>query len=52
MEDATPLVGMTYIKGQPVSLERGKIFVLEFWATWYTLHPPPPLSPAPAPSNA
>lgn len=34
MEDATPLTGMTFIKGEPVALERGKIFVLEFWATW------------------
>jgi len=31
---AGPLDGLTVIKGQPVSLEKGKIYVVEFWATW------------------
>lgn len=31
---AGPLDGMTIIKGDPVTLEKGKIYVVEFWATW------------------
>lgn len=34
MEDALPLTGLKFVKGDPVALERGKVFVLEFWATW------------------
>ena len=31
---AGPLDGLEVIKGQPVSLEKGKVYVVEFWATW------------------
>ncbi|MEN8126626.1 MAG: TlpA disulfide reductase family protein [Planctomycetota bacterium] len=31
---ATSLDGLTYIKGDAVSFEEGKITVVEFWATW------------------
>ena len=31
---AGPLDGMTIIKGEPVALEEGKVYVVEFWATW------------------
>lgn len=31
---AAPLDGLTFIKGQPVTIERGQIYLVEFWATW------------------
>ena len=31
---AAALDGLTYIKGDAVSLEEGKVYVVEFWATW------------------
>lgn len=31
---AASLDGLTFIKGEPVSIEDGKIYVVEFWATW------------------
>ena len=34
MDPAASLDGLTYVKGGPVSLEDGKVFVVEFWATW------------------
>ena len=33
-QKAAPLDGMTYIKGDAVTLKAGKVFVVEFWATW------------------
>ena len=31
---AASLDGLTYIKGKPVTFEKGKVTVVEFWATW------------------
>jgi len=31
---AAALEGLTYVKGQPVTLTEGKVYVVEFWATW------------------
>ncbi|KAJ4454422.1 putative Hsp70-Hsp90 organizing protein 2 [Paratrimastix pyriformis] len=31
---AAPLVGLTYIKKGPVQLEKNKVTIVEFWATW------------------
>lgn len=31
---AYPLTGLTWVKGQPVTLAPGKVYVVEFWATW------------------
>lgn len=31
---AAPLTGLQWIKAGPVQLERGSIYVVEFWATW------------------
>lgn len=33
-DKATALEGLTYIKGDPVTFEEGKVYVVEFWATW------------------
>lgn len=34
-DPAPPLVNGKYLKGEPVrELEKGKVYVLEFWATW------------------
>ena len=33
-QKAAPLDGLTYIKGDAVTFEEGKIYVVEFWATW------------------
>jgi len=33
-DKAAPLDGLTYIKGEPVTFEEGKVYVVEFWATW------------------
>ncbi len=32
--DAPPLVGLTWIKGGPVTITPGTVYVVEFWATW------------------
>jgi thiol-disulfide isomerase/thioredoxin len=31
---AYPLTGLTYVKGEPVTITPGKVYVVEFWATW------------------
>ena len=31
---APPLEGLEWIKGDPVKIEKGSIYVIEFWATW------------------
>lgn len=31
---AYPLVGLTWVKGEPVNVGGGKVTVVEFWATW------------------
>lgn len=31
---AYPLTGLTYVKGEPVTISPGKVYVVEFWATW------------------
>ncbi|NLZ04698.1 MAG: TlpA family protein disulfide reductase [Phycisphaerae bacterium] len=31
---AYPLTGLTWIKGSPVTIAPGKVYVVEFWATW------------------
>lgn len=31
---AAILEGLTYVKGAPVKFEDGKVYVVEFWATW------------------
>ena len=33
-QKAAPLEGLTYIKGDPIVFEAGKVYVVEFWATW------------------
>jgi len=33
-DKAASLDGIKYIKGDPVSFEEGKVYVVEFWATW------------------
>ncbi|MHC5160868.1 MAG: redoxin domain-containing protein [Planctomycetota bacterium] len=33
-QKAGPLEGLTYVKGDAVSFEAGKTYVVEFWATW------------------
>jgi len=33
-QKAASLDGLTFIKGDAVTLEAGKVFVVEFWATW------------------
>src|SRR5205085_11915214 len=33
--DAAPALDLKeFVKGTPVALEKGKVYVLEFWATW------------------
>ena len=34
LQKAASLDGLTYIKGDAVTLEGGKVYVVEFWATW------------------
>lgn len=34
LPDATPLKGLTFLKGKPVTFKPGKIYIVEFWATW------------------
>lgn len=29
-----PIKALKWVKGQPVKFERGKVYVVEFWATW------------------
>ena len=31
---AAPLTGLQWIKGEPVKMEKGSVYVVEFWATW------------------
>ncbi|MHC4520266.1 MAG: TlpA family protein disulfide reductase [Planctomycetota bacterium] len=31
---AYPLTGLTWVKGEPVTIAPGKVYVVEFWATW------------------
>ena len=31
---AVSLDGLTYVKGDPVTFAQGKVYVVEFWATW------------------
>ncbi len=31
---APPLEGLTFVKGEPVKMTKGHIYVVEFWATW------------------
>ena len=31
---AYPLTGLTWVKGEPVKITPGKVYVVEFWATW------------------
>ena len=31
---APPLKGLEWVKGKPVQLEKGSVYVVEFWATW------------------
>jgi thiol-disulfide isomerase/thioredoxin len=33
-QKAAALEGLTYVKSDPVSFEEGKVYVVEFWATW------------------
>jgi thiol-disulfide isomerase/thioredoxin len=33
-DPAAPLDGLSFVKGGPVKIEPGKIYVVEFWATW------------------
>ncbi len=33
-DQAYPLTGLTWVKGSPVSISPGKVYVVEFWATW------------------
>jgi len=33
-QKAAALDGLTYVKGDAVTLEEGKVYVVEFWATW------------------
>jgi len=33
-DPAYPLTGLTWVKGGPVMLTPGKVYVVEFWATW------------------
>ena len=33
-DPAASLAGLTYVKGEPVTFEAGKVYVVEFWATW------------------
>ncbi len=31
---AYPLTGLTWVKGEPAAITPGKVYVVEFWATW------------------
>ncbi len=33
-QPAAPLQGLEWIKGGPVQMEKGSVYVIEFWATW------------------
>ena len=33
-QKAASLDGLTYVKGDPVTFQDGKVYVVEFWATW------------------
>ena len=33
-DEASPLVQLTWIKGEPVTISPGNVYVVEFWATW------------------
>ena len=33
-DPASPLEGLKFVKGAPVSIQYGKVYLVEFWATW------------------
>lgn len=33
-DKAGSLTGLTFVKGDPVTFQEGKVYVVEFWATW------------------
>jgi len=33
-DPAWPLTGLTWVKGKPVEIKPGTVYVVEFWATW------------------
>lgn len=33
-QKAAPLEDLTYVKGKPVTFQKDKVYVVEFWATW------------------
>ena len=33
-QEAASLEGLTFVKGDAVTFEKGKVYVVEFWATW------------------
>jgi thiol-disulfide isomerase/thioredoxin len=33
-QDAQQLVGLAWVKGGPVTITPGKVYIVEFWATW------------------
>ncbi len=33
-QPAPPLTGLEWVKGGPVKIEKGSVYVVEFWATW------------------
>ena len=33
-DPAYPLVGLNWVKGEPVTITPGRVYVVEFWATW------------------
>ena len=33
-DPAPPLELTEFIKGKPVAIEKGRVYVVEFWATW------------------
>ena len=33
-ETASPLTGLQWVKGSPVQMKEGGVYVVEFWATW------------------
>ena len=33
-DPAAPLIGLEWVKGEPVTIQPGNVYVVEFWATW------------------